>query len=192
MFNGKTEPRRIGPAAQWRAVIAGAALLLSGGAYAQAAGPGALHVTSSATIDFPLLVLPNRPDATGDASAGGWSLSATEENGFRVYRASRGGRAYSMRVALSGPQRHVAFNPVARRFETLALNVRVELRDFGGLGRVVSAAGGTGGKAYPMLGFALVHLPAGADPAAAAQTIAGLPGVVSARLMVRGPKRKPR
>lgn len=192
MFNRESLRRGARPSAPRRAALAGVALLLNAVAGAQLDGPGAFDVIPSATIDHTLLVLPNRAEATGTAAAGGWYLSAAVEDGFRVYRAARGDRTRSLRVALSAPQRRVAFNPSTGRFETLSQNVRVELRDFGELDRVVAAAGGAGGKVYPLLGFALVHLPTGADPVAAAQTIANLPGVVSARLTVRGPRREPR
>lgn len=179
-----------------QATLAGAVLLFAPGAHAEARAeaefeqPGVFQVVQSATIDHPLLVLPGKSMA-GVASVDGWRLSAAEEGGFRVYRAVRGDRVRTLRVALSAP-RHVAFNPAAGRFERLAQNVRVELRDPGALDRVVEAAGGTGGKAYPLLGFALVHLPAGADPVSAARSIRELPVVVSARLTVRGARRKPR
>ena len=171
-------------------VFAGAVLLSAGGAHAEVEEPGAFGIVRSATVDHPLLVLP-RQSAAGVASADGWRLSATEEDGFRVYRAMRGDRVRMVRVAASAPSR-VAFNPAAGRFERLAQNVRVELRDPGALDRVVEAAGGTGGKAYPLLGFALVHLPAGADPVEAARSVRELPVVASARLTVRGPRRRPR
>ena len=173
-----------------RAALAGAVLLLGVGTGAEADETGAFEIVRSATVDHPLLVLPRR-SAAGAASADGWRLSATEEDGFRVYRAARGDRVRTVRVAASMP-RHVAFNPAAGRFEHLAQSVRVELRDPGALDRVVEAAGGSSGKAYPLLGFALVHLPAGADPVSAARSIMELPVVASARLIVRGPRRKPR
>lgn len=166
-------------------------MLAFGGAGAgEAEEPAAFEIVRSATIDHPLLVLP-RKSLAGVASADGWRLSATEEDGFRVYRATRGDRVRTARVATSS-LRHVAFNPAAGRFERLAQNLRVELRDPGALDRVVDAAGGTGGKDYPLLGFALVHLPPGADPVTAARSVRELHVVVSARLMVRGPRRKPR
>ncbi|MCY4532790.1 MAG: hypothetical protein OXC84_10750 [Gammaproteobacteria bacterium] len=171
-------------------MLAGTALMLGVGTGAEVDEQDAFKIIQSATIDHPLLVLP-RNSVAGVASVDGWLLSATEQNGFRVYRAARSDRVHTVRVAVSAPS-HVAFNPATSRFERLAQNVRVELRDPGALDRVVEAAGGTGGKAYPLLGFALVHLPAGADPVSAARSIRELPVVVSARLTVRGPRRKPR
>ena len=180
MFNCQPLRRSAHPAAPCRAAMAAAALLLSSVAGAQIDRTGAFALIPAATVEHPLLVLPNGAQATGTAAADGWYLSAAVEDGFRVYRATRGERTQSLRVALSAPPRHVAFNPATGRFATLALTVRVELRDDGDLDRVVEAAGGTGAKAYPMLGFALVHLPAGADPVAAAQAAQAVPGVISA------------
>lgn len=171
-----------------RAMLVGAVLLVGTGAEAQDARP--FEIMRAATVDDPLLVLP-RESTEGAASADGWRLSATEEDGFRVYRAARGGRVHTARVSLSVP-RHLAFNPATSRFERLAQNVRVELRDPSALGQVIEVAGGTGGKAFPLLGFALVHLPADADPVLALRSIQDLPVVVSARLNVKGAKREPR
>ena len=151
---------------------------------------GEFEITRAATIDHPLVVLPIQSD-TGESDADGWLLSAKEEDGFRIYQATRGDRVHTARVALSS-LRHMAFNLATSRFEHLAPNVRVELRDPSALDQVVEAAGGTGGKAYPLLGFALVHLPADADPVSAAQSIRELPVVVNAWLTVKGPKREPR
>lgn len=151
---------------------------------------GTFEVTRSATIDHPLIVLPRQSHA-GEADADGWLLSVKEEDGFRFYQATRGDRVHTARVALSS-QRHIAFNPATSRFERLTPNVRVELRDLSALDQVVEAVGGTSGKAYPLLGFAIVHLPAGADPVRAAQSIRKLPVVVNAWLTVKGPRRTPR
>lgn len=187
----------------WQAIFAGAVFVFSAGSGAEVSAQdraeavaaeseeqAAFAITLAETVDHPLLVLPRR-SAEGEGSVDGWRLSATVEDGFRVYRATRGDRIHTARVALSSP-RQVAFNPATSRFEHLAQNLRVELRDPQALDRVVEAAGGTGGKAYPLLGFALVHLPAGADPVGALRSVRELPVVVSARLTVRGPKREPR
>lgn len=171
-------------------LLAAVALLSATAVADEIAEPGAFQVFRSATIDHALFVLPDE-SAAGAASVDGWRLSATVEDGFRVYRAARGERVHTARVALSAAHQ-VAFNPAASRFERLARNLRVELRDPAALDRVVEAAGGTGGKAHPLLGFALVHLPAGADPVSAAAAVEGLPDVVSVRLTVRGPRREPR
>lgn len=147
-------------------------------------------VTRSATIDHPLLVLPRR-SIEGFVDADGWRLSAIDEEEFRVYRASRGERVHTAKVAFSSHER-LAFNPATSRFERLSHNLRVELRDPDALDQIVDTAGGTGGKAYPLLGFALVYLAAEIDPVKAADSIREMPAVSNVRLTVRGPKRVPR
>ena len=82
--------------------------------------------------------------------------------------------------------------PKRNRFELLSPGLRVELADDGLLGQVVAAAGGTGGKAYPRLGFAIVHLSPQANPVDAAHAIEAMPGVIDVRLMTEGPRRVPR
>ena len=148
------------------------------------------EVTPLASIDYPLLVFPNQSEV-GETSAAGWILSAREEDGFRVYQAMRGDRVYTTRIALS-MKRHVAFNPATSRFEDLSQSVRVELRNTNALKRVVETVGGTSGKVYPLLGIALVHLPANVDPVRATQTIRELPEVVDAWVTVKGARREPR
>lgn len=150
----------------------------------------AFAVQRTATIDHPLLVLP-RASADGEARVDDWQLSVTIEDDVRVYRATRGDRVHTHRTPLAMPQ-HVAFNPDTSRFERLAQNLRVELSDPDALEYVIETAGGTGGKAFPLLGFAYVHLPADADPVRALQSIKDLSVVVSVRLTVKGPKRVPR
>lgn len=150
----------------------------------------AFQVTIGATVDHRLFVLP-RQSEVGEAHVSGWRMSVREEDGQRIYRAERGEKVHTDRVSLSKP-RNVAFNPATSRFERLAQNVRVELRYAGALDRVVKAAGGTGGKAYPMLGFALVHLPADADPVSVTKKLQRLPEVTNAWLIAKGPKKEPR
>lgn len=150
----------------------------------------AFQITIGTTIDHTLLVLPRRSQS-GETSTFGWHLSVTNEDGHRIYRANRGEKSHATHV-LQSTKQNVAFNPVTSRFERLAQNIRVELRDPAALDRIVEAAGGTGGRVYPLLGFALVHLPAHADPVSTATKIQELPEVVNAWLTVRGPKREPR
>lgn len=166
-------------------------LLIGAGAVAQT-HEGGLQIRRADTIDHALLILPSDARAIGFATLDGWRLSADEQDGFRVYRASKGDRDYIKRVALGTPNRRYAFNPKKARFEQLAQSVRVELSHQDLLEGIVRSAGGTGSKAYPMLGFALVHLSAEANPVQAAAAIQSMSGVLDARVMVRGPKRRPR
>ena len=63
--------------------------------------------------------------------------------------------------------------------------------DYGLLDDIVSAIDGAGGKAYPMLGFAIVPLSPQAGPVDATGAIEALPGVTDVRLMLRGAIRVP-
>ena len=148
-------------------------------------------VVRSATIDGPAYVI--APGAeSGAAEIGGVLLSVETADGYRVYRASRGGLTRTIRVAQDGPPRHLAYDPKRHRFERLAPSLRVELADDRLLPSVVEAAGGTGGRAFPLLGFAVVHLPPESDPAAALRSVESMPGVVDAKLRIRGARREPR
>ena len=86
----------------------------------------------------------------------------------------------------------MAFDPERNRFELLSPGLRVELEDYDLLDRVVDAIDGTGGKAYPMLGFAIVQLLPEANPVDAIRTIEAMPGVIDVRLITEGPRRVPR
>ena len=114
------------------------------------------------------------------------------EDGTRVYQAFHQGVTRTLYVAPDAALRYVAFDPERNRFELLSPALRVELADDGLLGQVVAAAGGTGGKAYPRLGFAIVHLSPQANPVDAAHAIEAMPGVIDVRLMTEGPRRVPR
>ncbi len=148
------------------------------------------QITIAETIDHPLLVLPKH-SRMGEASAFGWRISVMEKDEHRIYFAKRGKKLHSYRVLQSQSQ-NLAFNPTTGRFESLVQSVRVKLRDPDALDRVIEAAEGTGGKAYPQLGFALVHLPNDADPVTIAKRIKERPEVINAWLIVKGPKRVPR
>ena len=83
----------------------------------------------------------------------------------------------------------MAFDPRRNRFERLSHSLRIELEDDGRLDQIVAAVGG---KAYPMLGFAIVQLSPQDNPVDAARALEALPGVLDVRLMVEGPRRVPR
>lgn len=148
------------------------------------------EVTRAATVDHQLLVLPTR-SVEGSTSVDGWRLSTAASDGMRVYRAERGDRLHTKHVAISSRSR-IAFNPDTSRFERLAQVLRIELNDPSALDAVVKAAGGTNGKAYPLLDFAFVYLPADVDPVQAANAIRAMPAVANVRLTIKGPRREPR
>ena len=168
-------------------------LLLEAGVRAAAQGHDApLQIMRSQTLERPLLVMPTHTSAPGQAYVGDIRIEVAIEDEFRVYRVFHGGITRVLQVPLDASPRYAAFDPERNRFESLSPSLRVELQDYGLLDQVVAASGGIAGKAYPMLGFAIVQLPPQANPVDAANAIEALPGVVDARLMVEGPHRVPR
>ena len=168
-------------------------LLFLAGTHAAAQAPGApLHVMRSATLERPLLVMSTGAAAPGEAYVDDVRIRVAIEDGARVYRVFNRGVTRTLHVALDAVPRYVAFDPERNRFELLSHGLRVELEDDGLLDQIVAAVDGTGGKAYPMLGFAIVQLSPQANPVAAARVIEALPGVTDARLIIRGTPRVPR
>ena len=168
-------------------------LLFLAGTHAAAQAPGApLHVMRSATLERPLLVMSTGAAAPGEVYVDNVRIRVALEDGARVYRVFHRGITRTLHVALDAAPRYVAFDPERNRFELLSHSLRVELEDYGLLDQIVAAVDGTGGKAYPMLGFAIVQLPPQANPVDAARAIEALPGVTDVRLRVRGTPRVPR
>lgn len=114
------------------------------------------------------------------------------EGDFRVYQAFHKGVTRKLHVSLDAAPRYAAFDTERSRFELLSPSLRVELEDYGLLNEVIAACGGTGGKAYPMLGFAIVQLPQQVNPVDAVTAVMSLAGVIDAHVMIEGPPRVPR
>ena len=177
---------------RWQVALP-AMLLFLAGTHAVAQGQDApLHVMRSATLERPLLVMATDADAPGEVYVDDVRIRVAIEDGTRVYQAFHQGVTRTLYVALDASLRYVAFDPERNRFELLSPGLRVELEDYGLLDRVVAAAGGIGGKAYPMLGFAIVQLPREANPVDAIRTIEAMSGVIDVRLITEGPRRVPR
>lgn len=175
-----------------RCLAALSAVLLVTGGLAAAQGRGApLHVMRSATLEGPLLVMAADAAAPAEAYVGDVRIRVAIEDGVRVYRALHRGVTRTLHVGLDAALRYVAFDPGRNRFEMLSPDLRVELADYGLLDDIVAAVDGAGGKAYPMLGFAVVRLSPQADPVASAGVIEALPGVLDVRLMPWGAMRVP-
>jgi len=169
------------------------ALVFLAGTHAVAQAPGApLHVMRAATLERSLLVMSTGAGAPGEVYVDNVRIRVAIEDGARVYRVFHRGVTRTLRVALDAAPRYVAFDPERNRFQLLSHSLRVELEDDGLLDRIVAAVGGTGGKAYPTLGFAIVRLSPQADPVAAARVVEALSGVTDVRLRVRGTPRVPR
>ena len=139
-----------------------------------------------------LIVMPADATASGTIEIDGVLLSVDVSGGFTVYRTNRDGQPRRAHQSVEGPPRYFAYDPKRHRFERLAPTLRVELRDYDMLPEIVRTAGGTGSKAFEMLGFAVVHLPAEASPVTAMESVERLPGVISARPVIRMAKRGPR
>ena len=166
-------------------------LLLTGAPVFGQGHEGPLHVMRSSTLERPLLVMSSDAAAPGEAHVDGVLIRVVVEGDFRVYEAFHDGITRTLHVPLDVPLYYVAFDPERNLFEVLSPELRVEMEDYALLDGIVAAAGGTGGKAYPMLGFAIVHLSPQANPVDAADAIEALPGVTDVRLMLRGTIRVP-
>ena len=183
--------------AHWPLIVAAALalltmLLLLPAAQAVAQGREApLRVMRAATLERPLLVMPSGASAPGEVYLDGVRIRLAVEGGFRVYEAFHAGVTRTLYVPLDAALRYVAFDPARNRFEQLLPALRVELEDVDLLDEVIAAAGGTGGKAYPALGFAIVHLPPQTNPVVAADALDAVPDALDVRLIIRGRIRVP-
>ena len=171
---------------RWRYLAAVAVMLLLTGVHVAAQDHGApLHVTRSATLEGPLLVMAANA-APAEAYVDDVRIRVAVEDGVRVYQAFHQGVTRTLHIGLDAAPRYVAFDPARNRFELLSPGLRVELEDYGLLEDIVSAVDGAGGKAYPLLGFAIVHLSPLSNPVDAADAIRNQAGVTDVRLMLRG------
>ena len=144
------------------------------------------------TLEGRVLVMPFDTSVSGELTvAGGARVSIGVEGDYRVYRALYAGKEHQAHVAIEGPPRRLAFDLKEERFREVLPSLRVELTDYGQFEQIVKAAGGTGGKVYEALGFAIVRLPREDNPAEAAATIGALPGVNSATIQLQGPLHVP-
>ena len=150
------------------------------------------EILPAQTLEGNVLVMPFDTSITGDMMAsGGARISIVVEGDYRVYRALLGGKEYQAHVAIEGPPRRLAFDPEEKRFRDVLPSLRVELGNYDRFEEIVEAAGGTGGKVYEALGFAIVRLPPGENPAKVASRIGALPGVKSATIQLQGPLHVP-
>ena len=166
-------------------------LLAAVGAVAAERLEGVRHVPAPINGDG-LIVMPADATAAGAIEVDGVLLSVEVAGGFRVYRATRDGHTRTARQSIEGPARHFAYDPKRHRFGRLAPTLRLELRDYAQLPEIVRMAGGTGSKVFELLGFAVVHLPEEVSPVTAMESVERLPGVISARPVMRTAKRVPR
>lgn len=150
------------------------------------------NVLPAPTLEGSVLVMPFDTSVLGDVMASdGTRISIEIEGDYRVYRALHGGKEHRAHVAIEGPQRRLAFDPKQERFRDVLPSLRVELGNYDQFEAIVAAAGGTGGKVYEALGFAIVRLPPTENPAEVASKIGLLPGVTSATIQLQGPLHVP-
>lgn len=173
-----------------KALLMAALLCLGGGALAQSAAQPAM--TRASTLEGPVLMLPGGASTSADMAGGvmemdGVRVSVSLEGQFQVLRANHNGKEHQIHVLREGPPRWLAFDLEEGRFRDVLSSLRVELDDYARLDEIVEAAGGTGGKSYEQLGFAIVSLPQDANPAIAASKINSMHGVVSATIRLQGP-----
>ena len=159
-------------------------------AFALEADDGVLAVQSE---ERHLLVVPIADETVAPRviAGDGIRFEVGVENGFRVYRAWYEGRIHTTRAPVDGPQRRFAFDPKYQRFDEVTSTLRVRVTDFDRLDEVIDAAGASGGKSYPALGWALLRLPAEANPAVVARELSEHELVTGAEIVLRGPRLYP-
>ena len=151
---------------------------------AQAQTGNILNVLAAPSGQGEVLVLP-LDGALGTALIDGLRLETVVEGEFRVHRAHYKGRTHTAYAPLDGPIQRYAFDKARGRFDEVTPNLLVRMTDYGELAAVIEAAGARRGKAYPALGWALLELPAQANPAEAAQRLLTHPLIISAQVQLR-------
>ena len=140
------------------------------------------------TTEGSVLVLPDNATLPEQlAGASGTRVSIALEGDYRVYRARHKGKDHHVHVALDGPTRRLAFDLERGRFRDVLQSVRIEMDNYANFNDLVERAGGTGGKVYEPLGFALILLPENLNPAEVAAELAALPSVKRATIELQGP-----
>lgn len=166
----------------------GVLCLVSYCAFANAQNP----ILPTPTLDGGVFVLPLDATIDGDVLAAPETrLSIAIEGDYRVYRARHKGKDHHIHVALGGPQRRLAFDPVQGRFRDILPSVRIEMDNYAAFDTLVEQVGGTGGKVYEGLGFALILLPEAKNPAEVAAELRGLASVKRATIQLQGPLHVP-
>lgn len=147
-------------------------------------------IRTAASAEGELLVLPSKMATIGQGRQAGVTFDVSVSDGIRIYRATVGGHSVSTKVSAVGPPTYLAFDLANRRFRKLAHTLRVELDGDEQLEQLVRKAGGTTGKAYPQLGFALIALPRDVDPADAVNRLNAGAGA-AAKVLFAPPRRRP-
>ncbi len=159
------------------------ATLFSGVAVVIPTGAQELAIRATLVDDDPVLVFPSAKAAlSGVSSMEGVDISISEAGGVLSYRATIGDRTYTAHSDATGLPRWFAFSPARQRFEAISPTVRVELVDNSSLDPLIIELGAMHGKAYPALGFALIHLDRETNPVDVIDRLAADPRVIEASL----------
>ncbi len=132
------------------------------------------------------LVMPSDA-APGVLTTGGLRIEVAIENGFRTFRLQHRGRLHTAHASLDGPPRRFAFDLGRERFDEVAQTLLLRLKAEGDLAGIIAQTGALSGKSYPALGWALLRLPAEANPAEVAHRLESEGLVDSAEVQLKGP-----
>ena len=124
--------------------------------------------------------------APGVLAAGRLHVEVVIENGFRTYRVHHQGQLHTAHAPLNGPPRRFAFDLARQRFEEVAQTLLLRLNQEEDMAAVIAATDALGGKSYPALGWALLRLPAAANPAEVAQRLQAEGLVAAAEVRLKG------
>ena len=164
-------------------VLAAALFLSTGITYAQ----DPISMSSMRDANGELVLLPSEVGGDGAAMISGVRMTLGVEAGYRVYQAQVADKTHRAHVALNDQATHLAFDTSQMRFRRMLPSIRIELKDYGHIDEIVEAAGGTSGKVYASLGFALISLPKATNPANAVRLIQSQPNVMSASIRLEQP-----
>lgn len=143
------------------------------------------------TLDGSIVVLPNTDFSNdGIAPSGGISIRSTVIEDRRLYEVHYKGNKHTASIPLDSPSFRLVFNPKKRMFDQMLSSVRVELKDYQKLDEIVKSIGGTRGKAYPQLGYAVIGLKEDTHPVKAVELLNRMTDVVAAEIRLKGPPKR--
>ena len=143
------------------------------------------------TLDGSIVVLPNTDfNNDGVAQSGGISIRSSVIDDRRLYEVHYKGNKHTASIPLESPTLRLVFNPKKRMFDQMLSSVRVELKDYQQLDEVVKSVGGTGGKAYPQLGYAVIGLKKDTHPVEAVELLQSMTDVEAAEIRLKGPPKR--
>lgn len=115
-------------------------------------------------------------------SSGDVNVEITSDGRFRTYQVSIDKTSYVAYADLNGPERHFIFDPVQRRFRTLASSIIIKLRDDAKLADILTTHGLKWGRSYPALDFAIVRSSRDTNPTTLVTQLRMDPRVLTAQV----------